>query len=733
MDGGLTPATGPGAGRRGATFDWGYAAVLLVPLALLLVSTDWLYPTEIYHVDSWLYYGYIRHPLRVLREYPQFYFGDRLSWILPAAAAHHCLPPLAAHWVLKLSFFAATLLAFYHVAKGVSGRRAALLAAVLFGCYPVTLMASGWYYVDSAAVCYYLLALAFLLSAGRAVGVPRALYAAAGGAFLAAALVAYLQLVFLVPSLLAFSVVVHRAARGRFALGRLLLDGACLAAGAALPVALFAGYQRLAQGDWHYFRATLAYASKYSPEEATRWLRPTPLWRLAFDWCLAWCLALPLIVAAGSAVALAVRAARRQLFREPVALFWVANAPAVLLLLVVLRQTRGIPMLDTGAYSYLLAPMWFLALGPLMAGACDGLSARAFAGLAAACLGLGVLPAARPFAPHLEPLVGCAKWVMPALWVTGVAAFTGMALWPRGGPALAGFIAGLGCVGLFGVAPVVAPNWHGDTGGRRAYLGVAEGLARLERALRGRPDWVWLSSDDPHFFYLRGLWSAHLAFANRWPHEQAPQVRPEEANLVAPGAVLVVLSSLGPELAERTAAALGRHGVDCKVVGEERVGVGSWVYTLTYLETDSRRLEAEQGRALLPPESLTVADPAASGGRYRWAARGLPGTVLVCGPDFGLPAGHYRVHFALRTDDCTVAQPVARCDAVGRSGRQVLAVLAPRGTDFRAPNTFQTFSAAFNLARPTTGAEFRVFSAGGAGVGVDYIDVEYLPFPGAGR
>jgi hypothetical protein len=723
MDGGLTPEV-----RRRPPFDWGYAAVLLVPLALLLVSTDWLYPTEICHVDSWLYYGYIRHPLRILREYPQFYFGDRLSWILPASAVHHVLPPVPAHWVLKLSFFAATLLGFYHVARGVSGRRAGLLATVLFGCFPVTILASGWYYIDGPAVCYYVLSLAFLLSAGRAEGWRRAAYAAAGGALLAAALVAYLQLMFLVPSLLAFWLVVHRTARGRLAVGRLLLDGVCLAAGAVVPVALFAGYQRFAQGDWYYFRATMGYASKFSLQEAKHWLRPIPLWRLAFT---CW-LVLPVVAAAGSAVALIVRAVRRQGFPDPVALFCVANAPAVLLLLVVLRQTRGIPTLDKAEYPYLLVPMWFLALGPLMARACDALSPRAFAGLAAACLGLGVLSVARPLSPYLA-LLDRPEWVMPALWVTGLAVFAGIALQPRGFPALAGFVGGVACLGLFGVAPVVAPYWHSDTGGRRAYLGVVEGAARLDRTLRGRPYWVWLSSYDPHFFYLRGMYSAHLAFAGRWPYESAPHVQPGEANLVGPGGVLVVLSSVGHDLAEQTAKGLSRCGVDCKVIGEEQVGVGRWAYTMTYLETDSRRLEAELGPALVPPERLTVADPAASGGRYRWAPRDQPRTVLVYGPGLGLPAGHYQVHFALRTDDCTVARPIACCEAICRSGREVLTVLKPRGTDFRAPNTFQTFSAAFDLPRPTESAEFRVISTGGAGVGVDYVDLEYLPSPGAGR
>jgi hypothetical protein len=728
MDDGRMPGPAATAPPRRAAFDWGYAAVLLVPLALLLVSTDWLFPTDINHVDSWLYYGYIRHPRQALRDYPHLYFGDRLSWILPASAAHHLLPPLAAHWVLKLTFFAVTLLAFYHVVKGVSGRRAAFLATVLFGCYPVSLLAAGWYYIDGAAVCYYVLALAFLLSAGRGTGAARCLHAAAGGACLAAALVAYLQLVLLVPSLLAFWAVVTWAARRRLALPRLLLDAGCMAAGGVCLVALFACYGRLAQGEWHYFRATLDYASRYNLREAAQWLRPVSIRQLAFDYWLA----VPITVCAGAAVTLAVRAARRQLFAQPAATFWVANAVGVLLLLAVLRETRGLPMLDSFAYPYLLAPMWFLALGSLMAAACAGLSPRGFAVLAAGCLALGVLPLARQVVPHLIPFRG-PSWVMPALWAVGLAACTWLALRPRGGPALAGFLAGLWCVSTFGVVPAVAPYWYSDTGGRRAYLGVTEGVARLDRALGGRPYWVWLSPCDPHFFYLRGLFAAHLAFADRWPHETAPQVQPEEANLVGPGNMVVVLSSLGRDLAERTTAALAQHGVDCKVIGEEQVGVGSWAYTLTYLETDARRLEAELGPALVPPERLTVTDSTASGGRYRWAARGQRGTVLVFGPGFGLPAGRYRVHFALRTDDCTVPEPVVRCDAVCRAGKKRLAVLSPCGTDFRAANTFQTFSTTFDLPRPEQRTDFRVIATGRAGVGVDYVDLEYLPLPAAGQ
>jgi hypothetical protein len=532
--------------------------------------------------------------------------------------------------------------------------------------------------------------------------------------------------VILVPSLLAFWAVVTWTSRRRLALPRLLLDAACMAAGAVCLLGLFAGYHRIAAGDWHYFRATLEYASKYNLQEAAKWLRPLSLWQLAFD---CW-LAVPLTVCAGSAVALVVRAGRRQLFEQPAALYWVVNAVGVLLLLVVLRETRGMPMLDTSAYPYLLAPMWFLALGPLMAPACTGRSARGFAALAAGCLVLGALPVARQVVPYLAPFSGL-RWVMPVLWTIGLAGCTWLALRPRGGPALAGFLATLWCVSTFGAAPVLALRWHLDSSGRRGYLGVDRGVALLDRSLARRPYWLWLSPDDPHYTYLRGVFSAKLAFVHWWPNEKAPEVQPAEANGISPGSLLVILSSVGQEVTSRSVAALAGAGVDCKVVGREVVPVGDWAYALTYLQAGGRRLEAERSMAQVPPEQLLVVDPAASGGQYRFTPRGRPNTVLAFGPYFTLPAGHYEVRFALRTDDCTVREPIARCDAVTRGGERVFAVLVPRGTDFRAPNTFQTFSAAFDLPQPMPFAEFRVFATGKAGVGLDYIDVDVVPLPDA--
>ena len=61
-------------------------ALLALPLILLCLDPNWIFPTLIH--DPWIYLGYAIDPWRMLTAFAGMYYGDRLTMILPAALFH---------------------------------------------------------------------------------------------------------------------------------------------------------------------------------------------------------------------------------------------------------------------------------------------------------------------------------------------------------------------------------------------------------------------------------------------------------------------------------------------------------------------------------------------------------------------------------------------------------------------------------------------------------------------
>jgi hypothetical protein len=713
----IPPPAAAGRGRWLASFDWGYVVVGLLPLVLLLPSSAWLFPGELNTTDSWLYYAYMKHPHQELCQLPERYFGDRLTWILPGALAHRLLPPTAAHVALKLTFFVLTLLAFYGAAKAGAGRRAALLATLLFGCYPFTLASAGWYYVDVGAVCYFLLALCCLLAARRAETMRVSwAWSALAGALVVAMVVAYIKTLLYGPTLLAFYAL-GRGSGPRLSLARCATQALGLAVGAgALVGGLFLAHHALA-GDWNFFQPTLRFALGRSVEEMAAWQTKEPVWALArARW-----LVLPVAISLGSSAALLIRLIGRGPRPAPLGLFCLANAPATFAALVLLRQEAGSTLLDTVAYPFLLAPAWFLGVGPVLEGGCARLSRRGFAAAAGLCLAACALPMAGPCARLLTavPLPGS-----PALWLLALAGYAVAALWPRRAAAPAAVVLALAGVVILGPLTDFAPSWHKDANGRHGFTGMVRGLRTVRRVIGDRAHTFWFDRHEPLEYYFRSFGSADLSLLKTGLNDHAPEYSADDARCVGLGTVVIALSGRGDELATRARQRLEGSGVHCRLLHREELAFGSVPYTMTFLETVQTRYEAERSPTRAAPAESTRDDPYASGGAYRFAPRGSEPGVLVFGPYVTLQPGRYRLDYRLCTDDCAAADVIACEDVVTAGGDVVLAGALVRGTDFAAPHTFQTFSLAFDVRKPTPLIEFRVHASGKAGVGVDYIELQ---------
>lgn len=176
--------------------------LLALPLLLLLVDTNWLYPRPD-TVDPWMYVSYFLAPRVQLQAFPLAYHGTRLPIILPGAAVFRVLPPDVAMLVLHLGLYYLSLFSLYYTLKAFLGERTALLTTILAGGNAMFLSTIGLAHADGFGVTYALVTAFFISRAvlGSYWRVPLLAAGATSALFLFTNL-AYLPLAILFPWLL---------------------------------------------------------------------------------------------------------------------------------------------------------------------------------------------------------------------------------------------------------------------------------------------------------------------------------------------------------------------------------------------------------------------------------------------------------------------------------------------------------------------------------------------------
>ncbi|HZY89780.1 MAG TPA: hypothetical protein VFE78_33470, partial [Gemmataceae bacterium] len=138
-----------------------------------------------------------------------------------------------------------------------------------------------------------------------------------------------------------------------------------------------------------------------------------------------------------------------------------------------------------------------------------------------------------------------------------------------------------------------------------------------------------------------------------------------------------------------------------------------------------RRFEAEA----LPTgaaEGSRAADPEASGGAVRRCGAAFAG-CLTYGPYLRLPAGRYRVDFAVKVDHTAAPGRVATLEVSAGAGAAVLARRDLGGADFTASASYDCHGLTFETADELSEVEFRLRAYGGTGLALDYVELTALP------
>ena len=148
---------------------WIYAVLVLLMPCLVLWHRDNALYTPPYYADPWFYLGYFRNLVEFKRDlFYGFYYGSRLSWVLPGFLLHSVVSPLVANSILHLAVQSIATLSLFHILRITAGIRSAFIATLVFSVQPWLWVATGWDYPDGAGIAYCLLAMAlFTQSAVR--------------------------------------------------------------------------------------------------------------------------------------------------------------------------------------------------------------------------------------------------------------------------------------------------------------------------------------------------------------------------------------------------------------------------------------------------------------------------------------------------------------------------------------------------------------------------------------
>jgi hypothetical protein len=127
--------------------------ILATPWLQLALNPSLFVTPGGWYIDPWLYTGLFVSLPDLVARIPDTYYGSRLSWLVPGYLAHRAFPPLAASYVLHLTFLYALLFSIY-VAVAAGRRRAEMLVTAIVAWNPVILAALSWDYPDGAGIVF---------------------------------------------------------------------------------------------------------------------------------------------------------------------------------------------------------------------------------------------------------------------------------------------------------------------------------------------------------------------------------------------------------------------------------------------------------------------------------------------------------------------------------------------------------------------------------------------------
>jgi len=371
-----------------AKFDPALLLILALPWVVLYFDTTWLfaYPTSSFgFIDPWMYFGFFFDLTQHIRTFKGAYFTTRLTWTVPGAVVYHLFSPIVATYVLHLLVFYASILPLYLTLKVTVSRPAALLTTTMTAFHSYFLWSVGWPYIDGAGNMYVLLTLACLAFAARS-DYPKWWLVAAGAV---AAKTVYCQffLISFAPLIFGF----YYFARPQ--MGHLRANGEWkpFAWGFAFVTVLYGLFNMAINGRFLFFINSVGMAAKIV-------IHRNPYNDSTYGWITgATWLIVPALATVGAIVCVSRRRSLLSIPNAEFLLFW-QRYLLLNVVIMILWQLVGQPVLQLPTYASYLMPAVFLALGSQIAIVTNRLSKLGIAIVYAAVFLAGVLP----FVPRMD-------------------------------------------------------------------------------------------------------------------------------------------------------------------------------------------------------------------------------------------------------------------------------------------------------------------------------------------
>jgi len=511
-------------------FSYYWAAILLLPLVALWRRDDPLY-SPLWYADPWFYLGYFRDLVNFKRDlFPGYYYGSRLSWVLPGYLVHLALPPLFANALMHLGAHTAAAASVFRILRSSAGARAAFLTAIFFAADPWLWCATGWDHVSGAAVAYLMVGMACLTAAAEKPA--RRWPLTLAGMSLTAAVAAHLFLAAFVPLVLLYYAGLVWARRDPLkptlihASIRLCVGFLAVVA----PLCLINGF--LIDGNFWFWSPSFHTASSI----VSNYIWPVSVWQ--GNRLVPW-LWLP---AASAALGVVFVCRWRGAVNRRDSAAWMVSAQLLLAFaFMAVWQLRGITLLGHYYYTCYLLPFAYLVIGHGFWRAAENMRDRTYV---LACGVSLALAAAAWYDPAGHP-VGGAAWLAAAFGALAAS----LALRQR---AAGIFLASAGFAALmFATYDGAGPSGRLHAT-REEYVRVMNARRRIETRRGGSPILFWYERREPAFYEYFALNATYIAEFSRIG-EHFPAGCPER---VFPRNLVVVSSP------RADAAETARHALD---------------------------------------------------------------------------------------------------------------------------------------------------------------------------
>jgi hypothetical protein len=487
-------------------------------LTLLAAIPDIFIPdTSVGWTDVWYYVGFALRLPESLRRYWFLYQSERIAWTLPGYFANLVASPLAANYIVKSTFFLASVVFLFGTLQQTCSRRTAVFVSALAALHSFFVHSLGTGYVDGPANTYLLMTIYLVNRAVSGTGSGHA-HAFVAGVCAVALLLAHFVFIVVLPMLVVYALLAQaQAARGH---GRLSKLAPSFVAGAvATELAAIALYHL-----WNIpSRPLMESFQVFYVHRSNDWIVPNSRrWILTAFW-----LVLP--SAAGTWIGLTVVRALHAGWSTALRL------PASCWLLVsmygswaALYRARA-PWIMLPFYASYLIPPTFLALGTIVMDPIDRLSSRSYVRV------LGLLFALAGISYRLADTRFAVDAVLVAVACLGVATWIRFGRHAPETPRAAAFLALLvvAVAAMNFATPDYAvqlrngfkhtkmasiyyePEVRARRSGNRAetFTAAIEAGNVLARRLAGRHYYFWYDGDDVLGMFFRSVTSLFFAWS----------------------------------------------------------------------------------------------------------------------------------------------------------------------------------------------------------------------------